>query len=190
VGLHLSSESSSRASWQKIIHFIRNHKVTLSVLLAAYGTVYLASVVLGGWTISDWGKDVTGYPPPQISPLLPRSFINPLFFVTSFPALFVGTTALCIYSLRDINSQNPDHKQQVAILLATSGFTYQVIGAWPLGILVDFPWEWQKQIIRNGAPFAWSLYILSLVAFVVGGASLYIQSRIWHKKHPDGIIEG
>jgi hypothetical protein len=187
MGLHMRSETSNQASFHKMSHYVKNHMVMLSLFLAAYGTVYLSSVVLGGWTVSDWGKDVTGYPPPSISPFLPRSFINPIFFVTSFPALFVGTITLCIYSIRDINPQSPDHKQQVAMLLTASGFTYQVIGAWPLGILVDFPWEWQKQIIRNGTAFASSLYILSLIAFVVGGASLYVHSRIWHKKHPEGI---
>ena len=185
----MSSDSRKQTYSQKISHFINTHSVLLSFFSAASGTVYLASVVLSGWTISDWGKDVTGYPPPSFAPLLPRSFINPIFLVTSVPALFIGTIALCIYSIRGISPQAPDHKEHVAILLAAFGFVYQVIGAWPLGILVDFPWEWQKQIMRNGTPFAWLLYILSLVALIVGGTSVYIHSRIWHQKHPELTVE-
>jgi hypothetical protein len=172
-----------------ITDYLRSHKVSLSLLLATYGAVYLSSVILGGWTLSDWGKDITIYPPSAINALLPRSYINPIFFVTSIPALFIGTAALCIYSIRGIRSDAINHKQHIAILLTTFGFAYQVIGAWPLGNLVDFPWEWQKQIIQNGAILSWALYILSLTALVIGGISLYLHSRIYHQKHPELALE-
>jgi hypothetical protein len=172
-----------------ILDYLRSHRVTISLLLATYGAVYLSSVILGGWTLSDWGKDLTIYPPSSIDAVLPRSFINPFFFVTSIPALFIGTTALCIYSIRGIRFDAVNHKEHIAILLTAVGFTYQVIGAWPLGNMVDFPWEWQKQIIQNGAILSWALYILSLSALVIGGASLYLHSRIYHQKHPELALE-
>jgi hypothetical protein len=185
----MRSNGHNQTSGQRLRSYVKNHSLMLSLLLAAYGAVYLTSVVLGGWTLADWGKDVTGYPPPSITPLLPRSFINPIFFVTSFPALFIGTAALCIYSIRGISPQTLDHKEHVGILLTVCGFVYVVVGAWPLGVLVNFPWEWQKQILRNGTAFAWSLYLLSLVALFVGGASVYIHSRIYHQKHPEFALE-
>ena len=163
------------------------HKVSLGLFLASYGVFYLTSVLLSSWTIFDWGKDITDYPPLAVNTVLPRSFIDPIFFVTSFPALIVGAILLCSYSLRAITAEAPVDKQYVAILLTAFGFTYQVIGAWPLGKLVDFPWQWQKQIILNGSIFAWILYLLSLTILVVGVFSLYKHSVIYHKKH---ISEG
>ncbi len=120
-----------------------------------------------------------------MAPLLPRSAINPIFFLTGFPTLIIGTIVLCVYSIREINPEVSPQKQPVAVLLAAGGFAYQVVGAWPLGTLVNFPWEWQKQIMQNGAAFTWILYLLSLVALAAGGISVFIHSRIWHQKHPE-----
>lgn len=181
----MSNKSYRQTYSHRISNYLRNHKVSVNLLLAAYGAVYLTSVILTGWTLVDWGKDITGLPPTSINPLLPRSSINPIFFVTSFPSLIIGTTALCVYSICKINPQVVDDKERVAILLTACGFAYQVIGAWPLGSKVNFPWEWQKQIVSNGTVFAWTLYILSLIALIIGGASLYIHSRIYHQRHPE-----
>jgi hypothetical protein len=169
----------------KATSYLKNNYLPLSLLLAGYGALYLSSVVLSGWTLADWGKDVTKCPVAQVTPLFPRGFIDPIFFATSIPALFIGTIVLCVYSIRGIRPEIAPHKEQVAVLLTAFGFTYQVIGAWPLGTIANFPWEWQKQIMRNGSAFAWSLFSLSLAALVVGGISLYIHSRIWHQKHPE-----
>jgi len=167
-----------------VSNYIRSHKVSLALFLLAYGVFYLSSLVLSGWTVADWVRELPGYPQSFINPLLPRSFIPLLFFVTSFPALIIGATMLCLYSIRGIRQDSID-RQYVAILLTAFGFTYQVIGAWPLGKPFDFPWQWQKQIISNGSIFAWILYLLSLILLIVGGASLYMQSRIYHQKHPE-----
>jgi len=120
-----------------------------------------------------------------INPMLPHSFINPIFFVTSFPALIVGATILCLYSLQGIRLEASIDKKYVAILLTAFGFIYQVIGAWPLGNPADFPWEWQKQIVRNGALFAWTLYCLSLAILLVGGISMYKHSKLFHQKNSE-----
>ena len=150
--------------------------------MAAYGTFYLTSVLLSLWTLSDWGKDITGIPPSSIYTLLPRSFVDPIFFITSFTALIIGAAMLCIYSIRGISPEVSADKQYVAILLTVFGFTYLVIGAWPLGHLTDFPWQWQKQIISYGPAFAWILYLLSLLVLLVGVVSLYKHSLIYHQK--------
>jgi hypothetical protein len=173
----------------RIFDYLKNHQVSLSLFLAAYGAFYLSSVILSGWSLTDWGKDITGYPSSTINTLLPRSFINPIFFVTSFPSLIVGTIILCAYSIRGISPDAIDDKEHVAILLTACGFTYQVIGAWPLGSQIDFQWQWQKQIANNGSLFAWSLYILSLGALVIGGISLYVHSKIYHQKHIETSLE-
>jgi hypothetical protein len=114
---------------------------------------------------------------------LPRSFIDPIFFVTGFPTLLLGAAILCVYSLRGITSECAADKQYVAILLTAFGFGYVVIGAWPLGQRDIFPWEWQKQVISWGPAFAWLLYILSLVILSVGVVSLYKHSVIYHQRH-------
>jgi hypothetical protein len=92
---------------------------------------------------------------------------------------------LCAYSIRGISLEVSDNKEHVAILLTAFGFTYQVIGAWPLGHQTDFPWQWQKQIIANGTIFAWALFLLSLIVLVIGGLSLYFHSRIYNQKFPE-----
>jgi hypothetical protein len=174
----------------RVSSYVRSHKVSLGLFLAAYGTFYLSSVILSDWTVAEWGKEATGYPPSFINPMLPRSFINPIFFVTSFPALIIGAAMLCFYSIRGIRQEATVDKQYVAILLTAFGFTYQVIGAWPLGNPVDFPWQWQKQIVSNGTIFAWTLYLLSLTVLAIGAISLYKHSRIYQKKYPElGKIE-
>jgi hypothetical protein len=110
-------------------------------------------------------------------------FIVPIFFVTSFLALIIGAAMLIYYSLRGITPEAPAVKKWVAVLLTAFGFLYQVIGAWPLGKFVDFPWQWQKQIILNGSIFALILYILGLAVLFAGVVSLYKHSVIYQKKH-------
>jgi hypothetical protein len=177
------SIENRKQTCNKVSSYLRSHRVSLGIFLAAYGVFYLSLVLLSFWTLADWDKN-PGYPPTLIHALLPRSFIALMFFVTSFPALIAGAVMLSIYSLREINSEAPKDKQYVAILLTALGFTYQVIGAWPLGNSTDFPWEWQKQIVNNGFIFAWTLYVLSFIVLVVGGVSMYHHSRIYHRKHP------
>jgi hypothetical protein len=167
----------------KIAGFVSRHTVSLGVLLASYGVFYLTSVLLSMWTLGDWGKDTVAYPPSTKATLLPRSFINPIFFATSLPALIIGAVLLCNYSLRGITPNASTDKQYVAVLLTAFGFTYQVIGAWPLGNVGVFPWQWQKQILLNGVGFAWVLWLLSLAVLAVGVFSLYKHSIIYHQKH-------
>ena len=168
---------------KQILNYIKTHEVSLGVLLAAYGAFYIAAVVMSGWTWFDWGTDMTVLPKTAVTALLPRSFISPIFFVTGFPALLIGTVMLCAYSIRGIGSVSANDKEPVAVLLTAFGFAYMVIGAWPLGKAVDFPWEWQKQIISYGTVFAWVLYLLSFIVLSVGGISLYIHSRAYHRMH-------
>lgn len=164
----------------RITKYAENHKVSLSLLLFVYGAVYLCSVVLAGWTVQNWGKDITHYPL-LVTPLLPPAWLNPIFFVTSILSLVVGTLNLCEYSIRSIDPHVADNKEHVATLLAVCGFTYVVIGAWPLGNPVTFPWQWQKDILNNGPVLAWMLYILGLFSLLIGAASLFIHSQNYHK---------
>jgi hypothetical protein len=177
------SDLHNRSIIYRISNYVKNHDISLSLFLAAYGAFYMSSVILSGWTIVEWGKDITSYPPTAINTLLPRSFIDPIFFVTSFTALIIGAAMLCAYSMRGITPKASNDKQYVSILLTAFGFTYQVIGAWPLEKLKDFPWQWQKQIFLNGSIFTWILYVLSLTVLIFGVVSLYKHSVIYHKKH-------
>ena len=179
----MNTSSPKQNYVNRISNYARIHRVSLGLFLASYGVFYLSSVIMSGWTLTDWGKDPVSYPPSFIHALLPRSFINPLFYVTSFPLLIIGAAMLCVYSLRGIRAGASVNKQYVAILLTAFGFIYQVIGAWPLGNPIDFPWEWQKQIVGNGAFFAWILEILSLAVLAVGVVSLYRHSQIYHQTH-------
>ncbi len=185
----MSIDNSKPTYSYRFFDYLKSHKVSLSLLLAGYGALFLSTVILSGWTLADWGKDLVSYPVFAFDTLLPRSFIHPLFLVTSLPSLIIGTALLCAYAIRGISPHAVNDKEHVALLLTAFGFAYQVLGAWPLGKLVDFPWEWQKQIMRNGAALSWTLYLLSLASLIVGGVSLYLHSRIYHQKHPEIALE-
>jgi hypothetical protein len=173
----------------RVSEYINKHKVSLGLFLAAYGVFYLASVVMSDWRISDWGTDTTMYPTFFVNTVLPRSTIAPLFFVTSVLALLAGAILLSLYCSRGLSPTTVENRERVAIILTAFGFAYVVIGAWPLGSIVNFPWEWQKQVAINGAPLTWGLYILGLVALFLGGISLYRCSKIYHQKHPEFSLE-
>jgi hypothetical protein len=111
--------------------------------------------------------------------VLQWSLVIPVLFAVTL----VGTLILCAYSMKGIQPQEGDHKEQVAILLAALGFTYQVIGAWPLWNQ-PYPWQWQQEIARYGNLLVFPLFAGSLLALIVGAASLYIHSKIWHQNHP------
>jgi hypothetical protein len=108
-------------------------------------------------------------PPPNLA-------IPPLFAIS-----LIGTVILCVYCIRDIQPQRVDYKEHVALLLAALGFTYQVIGAWPLWNQA-YPWLWQIEIAKYGNLLVLPLFAVSLLALIAGGVSLYIHSKIYHHK--------
>jgi len=167
----------------RLSSYAKSHWVSLGLFLSVYGAVYLSSVILNRHITADWEKAIAIYSPTSVSPLLPRSLLDPLFFATSFPAIIIGLSLLCSYSIRGTESKIDANKQYIAILLTVLGFTYQVIGAWPLQHQTDFPWLWQKQIVSFGPIFTWALYISSLTTLVIGAFSLYKNSLVYHQKH-------
>ncbi len=169
----------------RVKNYVERHSVSLGVFLASYGVFYLSTVLLSFWTVADWGKDTVAYPQAYFTTILPRSYIGPIFFVTSLSALFIGATILCVHTIRRVR-RNPDRTTEyVAIVLTVFGFAYQVIGAWPPQNTADFPWQWQKQIVADGAIFAWGLYVLSLITLAVGVVAMYKFSVIYHQTHQD-----
>ena len=171
--------------YNRVSSYVKSHWVSLGLFFAAYGAFYLSSAILNRPTIADLGKVATIYSPTSISPLLSKSSIDSIFFATSFPALIIGAAMLCQYSIHKINPEACADKQYVAVLLTAFGFTYQIIGAWPLQNQTDLPWQWQKQIMSFGSFFTWILYILSLAVLAVGGVSLYVHSRAYHQRHTE-----
>lgn len=171
------------------VSFIKKHKVSLGLLLAAYGAFYLSVVFLSGWSIFDWGKDITTYASFEFNGVLPRSFIAPIFFITSLPALLIGAALLSAYCLRGLNINSIEDRERVAIILTAFGFTYIVIGAWPLGNVIDFPWEFQKQIFNNGPMITWMLYSLGVIILLTGVYSLHKCSTFYHKNHPQSSLD-
>jgi len=169
---------------RRITDYIADHRLSLGLLLAAYGSFYLSAVIMGDWTPANWGQDTFNIAPFGVQAFIPRSAISPLFFITSLPALFVGAVLLCsdnIYGLRTLTSQS----RHSAILLTVFGFGYIIVGAWPLQTKNDFPWEWQKQIASYGSAFTWMLYVLSLIVLAIGVISLYVHSKDYRKRHPE-----
>ena len=56
------------------------------------------------------------------------NFVIPIIFTLGL----IGIVMLCMYCIKDIQPDRSDYKEYIAVLLAALGFTYQVIGAWPL----------------------------------------------------------
>jgi hypothetical protein len=167
----------------RIVSYVKSHSASLGTLLSVYGAFYLFAVIRTGWTPSDWATQT-----PRLESLQPpvlNAYLIPAFFVTSLPALILGTAILCGYSIRVLRSSLTVNSEHVAILLTVFGFAYQVLGAWPLMGVVDFAWVWQKQILGFGSVFAWALYVLSVVALTVGVVSLFVHSRDYHRRHHD-----
>jgi hypothetical protein len=81
----MSSDIQKPTYTYRVSNYVKNHQASLGLFLAAYGAFYLTSVLLSRWIIADWGKDITVYPPFAINTLLPRSFIEPIFFVKAYP---------------------------------------------------------------------------------------------------------
>ena len=96
----------------------------------------------------------------------------------------VGTLILSIYCVTDIQPARVNYKEHAALLVNVLGFTYLVIGAWPLWSQ-SYPWAWQQKIASYGNLLVLPLYIGSLLAFATGAVSLYVHSRIYHQQHPE-----
>ncbi len=104
----------------------------------------------------------------------------PIIFILTL----IGTLMLTVYCIRDIQAAGVDYKEHAAVLVTTLGFTYLVIGAWPLWIQ-RYPWEWQQEIANYGNLLTLPLFAGSLVALIAGSVSLYIHSKIYHERHPE-----
>jgi hypothetical protein len=92
----------------------------------------------------------------------------------------VGTLLLSLYSITSIQPGRVDNKQNAAILVTALGFTYQVIGAWPLWNQ-SYAWQWQAEIAKYGNLLTFPLFIGSLIVLIIGAASLYKHSKIYHQ---------
>ena len=73
----------------------------------------------------------------------------------------IGALMLSLYSVRGIREGSVGNKQNAAILATALGFTYQVIGAWPLWNQL-YPWQWQTEIAQYGNWLVFNLFIGSL----------------------------
>jgi hypothetical protein len=157
---------------------VKNNQFSIGLLLVFFGIADLWFVMpnmyaglVGDWHI-DW-RFFYFYMPQW-------SFTVPILLILTL----VGTLILGMYSIMGIQSESIDNKQNAAIIVTSLGFTYQVIGAWPLWTQW-YPWQWQAEIARYGNWLVFSLFIGSLIAIVLGVASLYIHSKIYHKIHVD-----
>jgi hypothetical protein len=174
---------------QRITNYIKRRSASLGTFLAAYGTFYLYAVIRTGWVPPDGFSQVHRLESLALYPPILNPYIIPAFFLTSLLALLIGAAILCMYSIKIMHSNVTAVSEHVAILLTVFGFAYTVLGAWPLQATVDFPWDWQKQIMGYGAIFAWGLYGLSLVVFAIGAFSLFVHSRDYSKQHPELVDE-
>jgi len=104
----------------KIKNYVKSHKLSLSILLVAYGTFYLISVIMSYWAPMDWVNDISEVPQTVVTPMISRNMFNPFFFVTSLPALIIGALSLCLYNIYEIKSKENYNTEHVAILFLSN----------------------------------------------------------------------
>jgi hypothetical protein len=152
--------------------FVQKHQFIIGLLLTVFGVFDLWFIMPNIWnSAANWKGFYI---------LMPEwSVTVPVLFIISI----IGTLILCVYSIRDIQPERTDNKEHAAILVTALGFTYQVIGAWPLWNQ-QYPWPWQQEIAKYGNLLVLPLFVGSLLALIIGVDSLYIHSKIYHEKHP------
>jgi len=161
---------------------VKRHQLSIGLLLVFFGIADLWFVMpnmyaglVGDWHV-DW-RSLNLYKPLW-------SFTVPLLLITTL----IGTLLLSLYCIRDIRTEKVDSKQNAAIVVTALGFSYQVIGAWPLWNQW-YPWPWQAEIARYGNWLVLPLFIGSLIAMIIGAASLYIHSNIQSKTRANLVTD-
>jgi len=171
------ANAGQSSSMTQMANFVKKHQFSIGLLLVFFGVADLWFVMpnmydaLPGWPVK-W--PVFGYYMPL------WRFTIPVLLIVSL----IGTLMLCVYCIRDIQPGRVDNKEYAAVLATALGFTYIVIGAWPL-TSQGYPWPWQTEIASYGNLLVFPLYIGSLIALIAGAASLYIHSKIYRQKHPE-----
>ncbi|NLF87719.1 hypothetical protein GX563_02730 [Candidatus Bathyarchaeota archaeon] len=168
--------------------YVKSHLASLGTLLTVSGGFYLYSVIRTGWVPTDGISKVQGLTSLALEAPILNPYMILAFFVTSLPVFLIGVIMLFYYTMSVLRNGLTVDSEHVAILLTAMGFSYQVLGAWPLQEAANFPWTWQKQIMDYGSIFAWLLYLLSIVMLLLGVVSLFIHSRAYHRVHPELAI--
>ncbi len=110
------------------------------------------------------------------------TYMVPLLLVMAL----AGTLVLSVYCIRGVQAGRVDNKEHAAFLVTALGFAYLVLGAWPLWTQ-SFPWAWQREIANYGNPLVLPLFAGSLVALIIGAASLCIHSKIYHQRRLEAL---
>ena len=163
------------SSIYQVVSFVKRHQLIIGLLLVFFGVSDL-------WFIL-----------PNVYGTFPGYYVNWETFYPYMPEwpvtipillvmTLIGTLMLTVYCIRDIQPARVDNKEDTAILVTALGFTYQVVGAWPLW-KQQYPFPWQQQIANYGNLLVLPLFAGSLLALIIGALSLYIHSGIYHQKH-------
>ena len=158
--------------------YVKSHLASLGTLLTVSGGFYLYSVIRTGWVPTDGISKVQGLTSLALEAPILNPYMILAFFVTSLP-VFLSSYHAFYYTMNVLRNGLTVDSEHVAILLTAMGFSYQVLGAWPLQEAANFPWTWQKQIMDYGSIFALAaVYLLSIVMLFGGSVTLSIVERI------------
>ncbi len=131
-----------------MVESVKQHQFSIGLLLVFFGVADLWFVMpnmyaglVGDWHV-DW-RFFYFYMPEWI-------FTVPILLIMTL----VGTLILSVYCIRGIQPGSVDNKQNAAILVTALGFTYQVIGAWPLWNQGTLAWQARNRKIRELACFS------------------------------------
>ena len=165
---------SQQSQVYNVAIFVKRHQLATGLLLVFFSVAdlwlimpHLYAGLRGDWPVN-WGFFYF-YIPFYMSEW---TFTVPILLFMSL----VGTLMLSVYCVSGIKPESVDHKKEAAVLVTALGFTYQVIGAWPLWNQL-YAWPWQAEIARYGNWLVLPLFIGSFCALIMGAASLYKYSK-------------
>jgi hypothetical protein len=145
--------------------FLKSHQLSIGLLLLFFGVASLSFIMPNIWKSEEQWQSVYIL-------MTQWRFAVPALLVMSL----IGTLVLCFYVAGNLRTQKVDNIERAATLLTALGFTYQVVGAWPFWNQA-YTWPWQKEIAAYGNLLVLPLFGGSLLALVIGAASLYVHSK-------------
>jgi hypothetical protein len=172
--------------------FGKNHHLSIGIFLALFGIFVFGWVFFDSWTRIPFLQVLIGAAFNQLpvkaevlAPMPLGGLFGFTLFALSLFALIISAIILTV-NIKEEAATKPNQtsgltkktaeKLALSILLTAFGFTYQVIGAWPMWTQ-SYTWDWQAQTALAGGFLVWLLFSISLFALAAGGVSLYQESK-------------
>jgi hypothetical protein len=182
-------------SGKNLVGNLKQHPL-LNGTIATIASIILTTLVL---TNQGYPFDGTRYVQQYLSLDWLVKALYPEFSISCFISITIAIISFSILgykialgqsNITKIKADNPEYlgilkepiqsnkRTTIGLLLAVTGFTYLLIGAWP-DMTQPYPWQWQTQIAQLGNTALWILFTISFAALGIGS---FIICQKSHKK--------